>query len=123
VTGTIVLSATLPTITDANLTITSPGGGITIDGGGAHLVMLVGSIIMNLQNLTIAHGFNGGDGGGLFNTGTLTITNGTFSSNKAGDNGGAIENALGTMMTVTNSTFPATKGTALTAVRSATSGR
>ncbi len=78
VTGTIVLSATLQTITDANLTITGPGGGITIDGGGAHLVMLVGSIIVNLQNLTIAHGFNGGDSGGLFNTGTLTITNCTF---------------------------------------------
>jgi hypothetical protein len=44
VTGTIALSATLPSITDANLTITGPVGGITIDGGGAHMVMLRRSV-------------------------------------------------------------------------------
>jgi hypothetical protein len=106
-TGTITLESTLPTITDSNLTITGPTGapGITISGGGNVQVMEVGGGATLLQNLTIADGsFPGGNGGGIENTSTLTVTNCTFFDNRTSDeNGGGIYNS-GTLM-VTNSTF------------------
>ena len=88
-TGTITLASTLPTIT-GNLTIVGPASpaGITIDGGSAVQVMQVASgATLNLQFLTIARGSVVGaadsEGGAIFNNGTLTVTNSTFSANAA----------------------------------------
>jgi hypothetical protein len=88
------------------VTITAPTGGLTIDGGGASGaqgdVLFVGASIV-LNGLTITHADNvGSDGGGVFNSGTLTINNCTFSAN-FGKAGGAIAN-VGTL-TVNASTF------------------
>jgi fibronectin-binding autotransporter adhesin len=131
VTGTIILGGKLPIIA-GNLTITGPGSpGITIDGNNKFQVMQVdSSATLNLNKLTIARGkgegagihnsgtltvtnsifadnnnFGGDGGGGIFSSGTLTVTNSTFSGNTAdGVFGGGINNSLGTL-TVTNSTF------------------
>ncbi len=104
-TGTIALGSTLPPITDTSLSITGPTGspGITISGGGSVAVMSVQTGTTNLQNLTIAHGSVPlGSGGGIFNSGTLTVTNCTFSDNTALGGGGIFS---GGTLTITNSTF------------------
>jgi hypothetical protein len=110
VSGTILLLSTLPDITDAaGLTI---GGltqkGITISGNNAVRVMIVNNgATLTLHNLTITGG-NGSlfNGGGIFNAGTLTVKNSTFSGNRAAGFvafGGGIYN-IGTL-NVMNSTF------------------
>ena len=113
VNGTISLGSTLPTITDANLTITGPTTtpGITIDGGGNHRVMLVLSGATHIANLTIANGNIADFGGGIANGGTLTVTNSIFSGNSAtqGGVGGGIYN--NSTLTVTNSTFSGNSAT------------
>ncbi len=109
VTGTITLAATL--IVKSNLTIIGPTGspGITISGGGR--VQLINLPLgpnysaapgtLNLQLLTLTNA----TGSAIFNGGTLTVSNCTFSGNQAGaDGGGAIFNE-GYTVTITNSTF------------------
>ena len=105
VSGTITLASSLPAIA-ISLTIDGSGQAITVDGATSFQILSVNSgATLNLRNLTIAHGFSSGDGGGVANEGTLTVTNCTFSNNSTGINGdgGGIDNA-GTL-TVTNSTF------------------
>ncbi|GBD25853.1 hypothetical protein HRbin30_01179 [bacterium HR30] len=113
VSGTITLGSTLPNIVSAStagkLTIDGTGQTITISGGGSVRVMVVDSgANLTLQNLTIANGASSGDGAGIYNGGTLTVTNSTFSGNTVippgAAGGGGIFNAGGTL-TVTNSTF------------------
>jgi predicted outer membrane repeat protein len=107
VTGTILLGSSLPEVTDS-LTITGPAApGISISGGGDVLVTSVASgATLYLNYLTIANG-SAINGGAIYNNGTLTVSNSTFStSNNLGvlsDQGGAIY-TNGTL-TVTNSTF------------------
>jgi CSLREA domain-containing protein len=110
VSGTITLASTLPAISDsAGLTIDGAAQSITISGNLSVQVMVVNSrAVLMLQNLTIANGRSGGNGGGIENNGTLTVTNTTFSNNFAGPGsgvagGGGIWN--GGTVTVTNSTF------------------
>jgi hypothetical protein len=114
VTGTITLLSQLPAIDDT-LTISGPGAAnLTISGNNAHQVFVVNAgKSLTLEGVTIANGnAGGGDGGGIDNSGTLTVTNSTFAGNSAGghplsgwhaSNGGGIDNS-GTL-TVTNSTF------------------
>ena len=91
-----------------SLTITGAAASTTIiDGGGVKTVVSVSSasIRVVLANLTIRNGFGGGGGGGIFNRGTLTVTNSTVSGNSARGmpgRGGGIFN--GGTLTVTNST-------------------
>jgi hypothetical protein len=105
VSGTILLASTLPEVDDSQLTINGPAlPGVTISGGDKVQVMDVGiQSILNLKNLTIAHGFDG-LGGGIASRGTLTIINSTFSGNSA-DDGGGILNDSGGRLTITNSTL------------------
>ena len=53
-----------------------------------------------LQNITLQGGTVNGNGGGIINNGTLSVTNVTFTNNgtitTAGNDGGAILNAAGT---------------------------
>jgi hypothetical protein len=109
VTGTILLTNTLPEITDSQLTINGPASpGITISGDGKVQVMQISSTAtLTLKNLTIADGFAESDdgAGGLVNQGTLTVTNSIFSDNIGGENSGtgAVVNLA--TLTVINSTF------------------
>ena len=111
VTGTIALASTLPEVTDNQLTINGPASpGITIDGGdntipgvqGVQVMPVASGATLNLIRLTIANGGSGFLGGGVDNSGTLNVSNSTFSSNQS-IKGGAIYNAGS--LTVTKTTF------------------
>jgi autotransporter-associated beta strand protein len=106
------------TLTQDNLLLTDTTGKTTIQGPGANLLTISGNdqyrvfrVIPNaeldISGLTIAHGKPAvGDGGGIDNFGTLTVTDCTFTSNNVdpGDGvGGGIAN-FGTL-TVNSSTF------------------
>lgn len=92
-TATIVLAnGVLPAITK-NTTIDGASR-ITISGGNASSILSVGSgATLTLKNITITRGFNNGDGGAIYNGGTLNVNNSKFLSNLAsatGGSGGAI---------------------------------
>src|SRR5579859_436573 len=80
--GTIALTASLPAIID-DVTVDGSGHALTIDGASAYGVfsVTVGTHV-SLKTLTIANGlgFVCGSfetcGGGIHNSGTLTVTNG-----------------------------------------------
>ena len=75
---TIILTSTLTIGKD--LTIDGAGHSITVNGNDAVRVFYVNAgVTFNLQNLTVANGREGG----LFNNGTVNVTNSTFSGNKA----------------------------------------
>ena len=89
ITGTITLTSTLPKIMNGVLAINGPASpGITIDGGDAVQVLMVGAgSTVELKDLTISNGLSafedGGTGGGIRNDGTLSVTNCVFSGNTA----------------------------------------
>jgi hypothetical protein len=86
------------------------GGVITISGGNSVGVFAVSTgVNFTVQNLTIANGNSAYFGGGIYNDGTVTVTNSTFSGNTSanpeyGGAGGGIYSGGGPL-TVTNSTF------------------
>jgi hypothetical protein len=111
VTGPIVLSGTqlelsLPGGT-SEVTIDGGAGGVTVDGSNASRVLQVDvPARLTLAHLTVTHGRApvSGNGGGILNSGTLTVSNSTLSANSAvgGEHGGGIYNASGEL-TVTES--------------------
>jgi hypothetical protein len=115
VTGPIVLSGTqlelsLPGST-ASVSIDGGGEGINLDGANLSRVLQVDSGVQAiLDRLTITHGSVTGEnfGGGISNSGTLTVSSSTLSSNSA-PNGGGIYNDHGTL-TVSHSTFSSNSG-------------
>ena len=103
--GTIALTATV-TI-PANTTIDGSGQDVTISGNNAVRVFTVYSgKRLNLDRLTIANG-SSYEGGGISNAGILTVSNSTFSGNRAvnASGGGGIFNYNNSILTVSNSTF------------------
>jgi uncharacterized repeat protein (TIGR01451 family) len=76
-------------------------GTATIDGQNLATIFIIDNgVTVNLQNLIIKNGL-GTNGGGIYNNGTLTVTNCTFTGNNA-QNGGAIYNDA--TINVTNTT-------------------
>jgi CSLREA domain-containing protein len=73
-----------------NLIITGGGASTTIIDGNKNVrpngrVLVIGSgITVNINGVTIRNGGTGITGGGIFNGGTLTLTNSTVSGNAAG---------------------------------------
>ena len=116
VSGTIILVTRTPVITAAGgkLTIDGTGRSVTIDGDGSVPGLKVDTgAALDLKNLTIFNGLEDGGatnyayGGGVYNLGTLNVTNCTFSGNWASSQfsyGGGIYNSDGSV-TITNSTF------------------
>src|ERR1051326_4320057 len=105
--GTIPISSTL-TISTTNLTLDGSGQKVTLDGGNSTQVLSVPSgVTFTLKSLTIAHGFSGNFGGGLANSGTVTISNSTFSANTASNAGGGLVNFANGKVTISQSTFSA----------------
>jgi len=97
------------------VTIRGPGAGIlAISGGNAGRVFDVSKgVLVTISNLTIKDGEPGEgypNGGGIYNEGTLTLTNTTVSGNRA-LGGGGIDNA-GTL-TLINSTVSGNSATNL----------
>jgi CSLREA domain-containing protein len=104
--GTILLGSTLPAIDD-DLTIDGSGQSVTVSGNNAVRVMIVSpSKALHLQRLNVADGA-APNGGGVYNFGTLTVTNSTFSNNSAAGLGGGIynDNDFGATVNITGSTF------------------
>ena len=104
VSRTITLSSALPAIANTSPgSLSIDGSGQTIAGAGAYQVFMVNpGATLTLNNLTIENG-SSVSGGGVYNGGTLTVTNSTFSGNRASSDGGGINNK-GTL-TVTNTVF------------------
>ena len=67
-----------------NVTVIGAGASTTIiDGGASNTVVLISSTAhVTVSNLTIRNGKSGG-AGGIYNTGTLTLTSSTVSGNRA----------------------------------------
>jgi CSLREA domain-containing protein len=112
VTGTIIVGDTFDdpyeTI-DHDVNINGPGANqLSIDGAGSYRIFNIGNgRTVSIKDLTITNG-NESQGGGIYNTGTLTITNTVVTGNTAttsgeGD-GGGIFNQAGSL-TVINSTI------------------
>ena len=95
----------------SNITLNGAGAGTSIIDGGAldRVFHVTGAFTVNLSDVTVRNGNILGSGGGIFNDGTLNITNSVFSSNStnSGDpywgNGGGIYND-GTL-NITDSAF------------------
>ena len=94
--GTILLTDTLPLITDAaGVTIGATPRRVTISGNGASRILDVASgARLTLQGLTLIDGYSTGNGGAIRALGPLDAQNCTFSKNHA-DFGGAIYSSIG----------------------------
>ena len=102
--NTILLAA--PLYPQKNLTIDGSGlaSPLTISGNHAVSVFIIPqNVSVTLQNLNIVDGMSGGNGGGIFNMGTLNVKDSTLSGNTAANMGGGILN--GGTLTVTGSTL------------------
>ncbi len=104
---TINLTGELPAIQE-NLTITGPGAHLLnvrrATGGNYRIFTISSGVTAAISGLTISNGNAGtGDGGGILNDGTLTITSCHITGNTA-VGGGGISNTLGNLLTLTQST-------------------
>ncbi len=115
VTGTITLSSALPDLS-TNITVEGPGASVLTVARSAtpgtpsfRIFTVTAGAEVTISGLTITGG-RAVNGGGIDNSGTLTLTNSTLSGNSApGDFGGGIDNS-GTL-TLTNSTLSGNSAT------------
>ena len=109
--GTITLTARITIAADT--TIDGSGQNVTISGNHAVRAFTVNTgVTLNLNRLTVVDGRADSGGGGINNSGTVTVSNSTFSGNNASgtfSSSGGIYNS-GTV-TVTNSTFSSNSAT------------
>jgi hypothetical protein len=107
--GDLKLTSTLQI--NGSMTLDGSGQSVTLDGGDSVRVLSVNSgVSFTLQALTIAHGSSGNlGGGGLYNNGTVSISNSTFANNSAngGFGGGLYNNGT---VSISNSTFANNSG-------------
>jgi PKD repeat protein len=97
--GQTILLASSLTI-NTNLTIDASGltNGIQINGSNSFTIFIVASGTTNVLNLlTLTNGYNAEYGGGVSNSGTLTMSHCMLSGNIAGYGGGGIFNNSGTL--------------------------
>jgi hypothetical protein len=100
--GTINLNSQLALT--KSLTIDGANNGITVNGNGHQVFTIQAGIAVVINGLTITGGFTAiGDGGGIANSGSLTLTNSTVTGNHAFD-GGGIENVSGATMLMSGDT-------------------
>ena len=100
--ATITLNNTLTINTSLTIDASALPGGVQINGNGSVQIFNVASTATVFMNsLTITNGYCTNDGGGIYNAGTLTLTNCILSGNSAtiGD-GGAIYNTLYATLTL-----------------------
>jgi len=106
--GDLKLTSTLSI--SGRMTLSGSGQRVTLDGGGSLQVLSVNSgSSLTLNTLTIAHGSAPGDGGGLENFGTVSISSSTFANNSASERGGGLDSQEGTV-TISNSTIANNSG-------------
>jgi predicted outer membrane repeat protein len=123
VTDTINLTGALPNLTHS-ISLEGPGADLMTvrrnTGGDYRIFRVASGMMVSIDGLTIANGYAlYDDGGGIYNQGTLTVSNSTISGNSAtplcddegcygGGSGGGIYN--GETLTVSNSTFSGNSG-------------
>jgi hypothetical protein len=90
VSGTIVLTGTLPQITDT-LTISGPGvGSLAISGNGLYRVFDIASgTAVTIAGVTVRDGY-ASNGGGIYSAGTLFLNTTNVVSNSASSSGGGL---------------------------------
>jgi hypothetical protein len=106
------------TNTSTPITVTGPGANLlTINGDGSTGVLQVAAgVTASISGLTITGGSAqtvgsiNGDGGGIDNSGSLTLNNMALAHNSAINGGGLANEATGTLK-VSNSTFSSDSGT------------
>ena len=107
-------SATGPLVLDDShpLSILGPTGDtVTVSGGDAIEVLNINSGTVSISHLAISHGnavsntSTSGQGGGIFDSGRLTLTNCTLDHDVAGPSAGALFINTGGSATITNCTF------------------
>jgi hypothetical protein len=114
----ISLGSGLEVRTNVSIVNDQGTGPVTIDGGGAVTPFTVDAgVTASLSGLTIAHGNVAlsilapfGDGGGILNQGTLTLTDCTLSGNSAWDGGGIFNQGTLTLTRCTLSGNSAEEG-------------
>ena len=103
VTGTIALNAGLPELT-TTVTIVGPGASsLTVDGEGRYIFIIAVSstATASISGLTLKGGHSG-----VYNAGHLSVMDTTITDNVAvGDIGGGIQNTLGGVLTLFDSTI------------------
>jgi parallel beta-helix repeat protein len=98
--------------TGGPMTIIGPAAGLTISGGELSRVFLVDSgVTATLTGLTISGGSTTGNGGGLYNAGTVHLDDCTISGNTAASGGGIYTAPSGTT-TLTDCTISGNSATA-----------
>lgn len=107
-TGTITLTSG-ELLLNKDLTIIGPGtSALAISGNNASRVFRVGDgVTVSIYGMTIRDGnaATTTDGGGILNTGTLTLNNVIVTANAATDDGGGIYNGTGGILTLTDVTI------------------
>jgi len=96
-----------------NLTIQGQGATNTaVDGTGisGSVFTISAGVTATIQDITVRNGSTLLLGGGIFNRGTVTISNITLSGNSAGY-GGGIFNGIGSTVTISNSTLTISNST------------
>ena len=84
------------------LTIAGAGAAVTIDAGGNSRVFQVDDgVTASLSGLTITGGLTSGNGGGLENFGTLTLTGCTVTANSGRLGGGMYNDGTATLIDCT----------------------
>ncbi|OYV96589.1 MAG: hypothetical protein B7Z73_00450, partial [Planctomycetia bacterium 21-64-5] len=102
---TIMLTGGQMELSAANVAITAPTAGLTIDANNSSRVFQIDAgAAVTLTGLTLVNGTTGGDGGAILNDGgTLTLANSSLESAVASGNGGALANENGGAATISNS--------------------
>jgi sugar lactone lactonase YvrE len=99
VTGLITLNCTTGTLAiNQNMTISGPGAAnLAVSGGNACTVFQVNSgVTATISGVTIENG-SSSNGGGIANTGTLTVSDSILSLNSSSSVGGGIYNLAGAL--------------------------
>jgi putative cofactor-binding repeat protein len=73
------------------LTLSGAGAGATVISGGGPVISVSASPV-TIRGVSLTGGSAPADGGGILNTGTLTVQDATVAHNTAGGNGGGIAN-------------------------------
>jgi hypothetical protein len=113
VTGTINLTGALPDLTHS-VSIQGPGANsLTVRrniGGNYRILTVAAGATVSISGLTISNGYptGGVDGGGILNSGMLTVSTCTITGNTVDSSGGGIAN-YGTLL-VSSSTITANNG-------------
>ena len=102
---TITLTGGQMELSAANVAITAPTAGLTIDANNSSRVFQIDAgAAATLTGLTLVNGTTGGDGGAILNDGgTLSLANSSLESAVASGNGGALANENGGAATISNS--------------------